>query len=162
MQCQKLIIGLMTLVALTACQDTTFRSAVPDSPVRVYINTNEWEFVHFKPSNTGATLTIDKSGFHMNGKTMGLRPNDYCGYRGLVVIVDNNNRYSAFDCCCPHCVYEPDGVVETDGIYARCRHCGEEYDLSWGYGLPQHGIAKQALRKYTCIYSGDQLTISSH
>lgn len=148
-------------VALCGCEDTSFRSAVPNSLVRININTNEWEFVHFKPDNVGQILVIDEQGFHLNGKTLGRKEIDYCGYRGLVVTVDNNSTYSAFDLCCPNCVYEPDGVVKIDGIYGRCPHCGEEYDISWGYGNPQHGISNECLRKYNCRYTGERLIIEN-
>lgn len=152
---------MFAVLVLCSCEGTSFRSAVPNAPVSIRINTNEWEWVHFKPANIGAIMTVDKQGFHLNGKTYSIRRQDYYGYRGLVVVVDNNGQHSAFDMCCPNCVYQNDGTVEIDGMFARCPHCGEEYDLSWGYANPQKGIAKQCLRKYTCTYSGEILTITN-
>ena len=152
-----LVLWLLFL-ALMGCENTTYRSSVPNRPVQLSINTAAGMYVHFVRENIGAYVVVDPTGYHFNGQTLPLTGTDYYGYSGVVVCVDNNQNYSAFDLCCPHCVkqYAP---CEVDGIFAVCPICGEHYDLSFGYGTPTKGISHEALRKYITLYTYPRLTI---
>jgi nitrite reductase/ring-hydroxylating ferredoxin subunit len=143
---------------LTSCEDTTFRSSVPTRPVQLTINTAAGIYVHFVRENIGATVVVDPEGYHFNGQTLPLTGTDYYGFSGVVIYVDNNQQYSAFDLCCPHCIKQYDHCY-IDGCFAVCPVCGEEYDLSFGYATPMKGISKEALRKYTTFYSYPRLTV---
>ena len=159
MRFSKFIYILSALAVLfTGCEGTTFKSSVPSRPVQLTVDTRAGIYVHFVRENIGASLVVDTAGYHFNKQTLPLTPADYIGYAGVVVYVDNYNQYSAFDLCCPHCInkHHP---CQIDGCFAECPLCGEQYDLSFGYGLPIQGISKEALRKYRADYNGAKLYI---
>lgn len=158
MRFSKRLYIIVLAVLLTACENTTFRSSVPSRPVQLTIDTRAGIYVHFVRENIGACLVVDKDGFHFNKQTLPLTSTDYYGYAGVVVYVDNNNQYSAFDLCCPHCISK-NNPCEIDGCFAVCPICGEQYDLSFGYGLPVQGISHEALRKYKSDFNGTRLYI---
>ena len=148
---------LLFLLALCACDThTTYRSSVPSYPVNIRINTYEGTYVHFVHIYT--YLIVDEKGYHFNGQTMPRKETDRFGYAGVVVYIDGNGNYSAYDMACPNCVSQKD-PVEVDGMLAICPLCGEEYDLGSGYATPQKGISNEALRRYSLIVSNRVITI---
>ncbi len=149
---------VLLAVLLTACKDTTFKSSVPTRPVQLTINTSAGMYVHFVRENIGAYVIVDPAGYHFNGQTLPLTGTDYYGFAGVVIYVDNDQHYSAFDLCCPKCINQVQHCT-IDGYYAVCPICGEHYDLSFGYGTPSKGISKEALRKYVTSYSPPRLNI---
>jgi len=155
----QLIIGLLFGLFFSSCENTTVRSSVPTYPVRLSINTNMGEFVHFIPENTYDYITIDKKGYHYRNYTQALAATDMIGYAGVVVFIGGDGVYNAFDMCCPHCL-KPNEPVEMDGFFGVCPICGEAYDLSYGFAVPTKGIGKEALRRYPVINNGGKLTIS--
>lgn len=157
MRCSRWYI-ILALFFLTSCEDTTFRSAVPSRPVQLTINTAAGMYVHFVRENIGACVVVDPDGYHFNGQTLPLTPTDYYGFSGVVIYVTNDQNYAAFDLCCPHCIKQFEHC-QIDGCYAVCPICGEQYDLSFGYGTPSKGISKEALRRYTAVYAYPRLTI---
>ena len=150
---------LLFLPAFCACDThTTYRSSVPSYPVNIRINTYEGTYVHFVPENTTLYMIVDKDGYHFNGQTMPRKETDRFGYAGVVVYIDGNGNYSAYDMACPNCVSQKD-PVKVDGMYAVCPLCGEEYNLYIGYATPQKGISNEALRRYSLIVSNRVITI---
>ena len=150
---------MLFFLTLTACDThTTYRSSVPSYPVNIRINTNEGVYVHFVPENIYTFLTVDDKGCHFNGQIDPRLVTDRFGYAGVVVYIDGNGNYSAYDMACPHCVKQ-DTPVEIDGMLATCPICGEEYDLGTGYATPQKGISNEALRRYDLIVSNGVITI---
>lgn len=148
---------LLFLLAFCACDThTTYRSSVPSYPVNIRINTYEGTYVHFVHIYT--YLIVDEKGYHFNGQTMPRKETDRFGYAGVVVYIDGNGNYSAYDMACPHCVKQ-DEPVEVDVMLATCPLCGEEYDLGTGYATPQKGISNEALRRYDLIVSNGVITI---
>ena len=148
---------LLFLLALCACDThTTYRSSVPSYPVNIRINTYEGTYVHFVHIYT--YLIVDEKGYHFNGQTMPRKETDRFGYAGVVVYIDGNGNYSAYDMACPNCVSQKD-PVKVDGMLAICPLCGEEYDLGSGYATPQKGISDEALRRYSLIVSNRVITI---
>ena len=83
---------------------------------------------------------------------------DAVGYGGLLVYTTMDERYMACDLCCPKCL-KRDVPVEADGMFAHCPICGEDYDLSYGYGIPTKGIGKERLRPYNASYANGKLLI---
>lgn len=150
---------MLFFLTITACDThTTYRSSVPSYPVNIRINTYEGTYVHFVPENSYTYMIVDKDGYHFNGQTMPRKETDRFGYAGVVVYIDGNGNYSAYDMACPHCVKQ-DTPVEIDGMLATCPLCGEEYDLGTGYATPQKGISDEALRRYSLIVSNGVITI---
>ena len=158
MRCSKIFIGLLfCATALVSCENTTLTSAVPNAPVQLTINTEAGEYVHFITANIGENMIVDGSGYHYHNKTLPLTNTDYYGYAGVIIYITHDQQYAAFDLCCPHCVKrEP---CYLDGFYVVCPRCGEKYDISHGYGTPTQSISKEALRKYSTIYSNHRLTV---
>ena len=148
---KKLTILLIALLAV-GCERTTFRSAVPNYPIHLEINTNVGMFVHFVPENVSTYLIVNERGFHLNGITQPLTVTDAYGYAGTVIYIDGVHPYGAYDLCCPHCVRR-NKPCEVDGMYAICPECGEEYDIYLGNGYPRKGISKEPLKEYKTIYN---------
>ena len=85
------IIGIF--VILTACENTNYRSSVPNTPVNyiVYITR---EHPNFVVENGFQSMSITKRTFQ----------EEYIGYAGLLIWVGMDNTYHAADLCCPYCV----------------------------------------------------------
>lgn len=152
------VLIILLSIFLWACEGyTTFRSSVPTYPVGLDLNLQQACLVHFTTSNTGAHLEFTRT-HYPEGLTR--IASDALGYGGILVYVTWDERYAAWDMCCPNCL-SPDDPVEVDGMFATCPNCGEQYDLSYGYGTPSRGIAKEALRRYTCVVGNHKLRITN-
>ncbi len=143
------LIGL--LFVLVACEDVNRRSSVPNMPVNYTVHITR-EHPHFVVENGFQTMTIIKKQFI----------EDYIGYAGLLIWVGMDNEYHAADLCCPYCV-QRNRPLEVDGLFAVCKLCGEQYDISYGIGNPTKGVTKEPLKRYNTSYrnmaTGAQLHI---
>lgn len=157
---KRLYVGILilALIGLTGCEDTTIKSSVPTAPVQLTINTEAGLYVHFVPANVGEALIVDGAGYHFHGQTIPLTSTDYYGYSGVLIYITQDQQYAAFDLCCPHCKKRA-VPCRLDGFYLVCPTCDEHYDVSHGYGTPIKGVSKEALRKYTTVYSNHRLTV---
>ena len=155
-----LIIGLAGLL-LCGCEKNPLQSSVPRYPVNVTIDTRSGVFVHFIPTALNTYVTVNEDGYFYNGqKVQPLSVLDAYGYGGVVVYVDINGQYNAFDLACPYCAARSSRQPCTvDGIYAVCPSCGEHYDLGTGTGVPQKGIADEQMLRLTLTNSSGRLTI---
>lgn len=133
---RRLLAFILITVTMLACESKSIVNPVPNYPVSMELNILA-EFPHFTQSNIGASLTFTQPRY----------PTERVGYAGLLIFVNFNEQYSAFDLCCPHCV-DRATPIEVDGIFAHCPICGEEYDLSYGLGVPTKKIAENYLRSY--------------
>ena len=147
---------LICLLTLTGCEQVNY-SPIPKAPVQLTINTEAGAYVHFVTANIGEYIIVDGSGYHYHGQTLPLTNTDYYGYAGTLIYITHDQHYAAFDLCCPHCIKREPCYV--DGFYVICPICGEKYDVSHGFGTPTQSISKQALRKYSAIYTNHRLTI---
>ena len=147
---------LICLLTLTGCEQVNY-SPIPKAPVQLTINTEAGAYVHFVTANIGEYIIVDGSGYHYHGQTLPLTNTDYYGYAGTLIYITHDQHYAAFDLCCPHCIKREPCYV--DGFYVICPICGERYDVSHGFGTPTQSISKQALRKYSAIYTNHRLTI---
>jgi len=151
---------LMAALLLCSCKDTTFKSSVPVYPVRVKINMDLGEFVHFRNQVQGDYIEVHKDGFSYNGKWVYPLGDAMYGYGGVLVYVGING-YDAYDLACPYCAGR--GQCQTctiDGIYAVCPHCGEQYDLASGTAMPQKSISKETLKRLKIVSSSNILTVT--
>ena len=143
------IIGIF--VILTACENTNYRSSVPNTPVNyiVYITR---EHPNFVVENGFQSMSITERTFQ----------EEYIGYAGLLIWVGMDNTYHAADLCCPYCVRR-DKPLYIDGLFAKCEICGEQYDISYGYCVPTKGITTEPMKIYRTSYrnmaTGAQLHI---
>ena len=138
------LIGLALL--LTGCGNDK-SNPVPSYPVYLDLDITA-QFPHFVPANGFQTMTFTTRRYER----------EYIGYGGVLVVSAMDGQYHALDLCCPVCLLR-DSVVQTDGIYAVCPICGEQYDVSYGMGLPMKGKSKWALREYKCFRDGGHLII---
>lgn len=154
--------ALAMALAMAGCnRGIVYNSSVPNAPVQLSINTKDAHFVHFIPANIGTWVSVDRDGFHINSDkvSLPLTFSDYYGYAGVVMVVNCYSEYSAFDLCCPHCLTKYPHLTVKDGSTAVCPICGEEYNMAFGLGTPMKGISHEALKRYSCMYSGDRLTV---
>ena len=131
-------IGLVIILLLTfsACEDVNRRSSVPNMPVNYTLYITR-EHPHFVVENGFQTMPITEKQFL----------EQYLGYAGLLVWVGMDNHYHAADLCCPYCV-QRNKPLTIDGLYAVCQLCGEQYDISYGFGNPTQGVTKESLKRY--------------
>lgn len=141
------IASILLGMTLWACTSNSIVNPVPNYPVSMEVNILA-EYPKFTTSNIGASLCFTAPRF----------PTERVGYAGLLLFVNFNEQYNAFDLCCPNCVLR-NKPMEVDGIFAVCPECGEEYDLSYGLGSPTQGIAKNFLKKYKTNYNNGKLII---
>lgn len=145
---------------LASCEGTTFKSSVPVYPVRVKINMDLGEFVHFRNQAQGDYIEVHPDGFTYNGKWIYPLGDNMYGYGGVLVYVSVNG-YDAYDMACPYCAgHGMRNSCTIDGMYAVCPHCGEQYDLASGTAMPQKSISKETLKRLQIISSSNTLTIS--
>lgn len=129
------MIGLVVM-AMCSCQPVELVNPVPNYPVNLELNITA-EYPHFTSDNVGSHLCFYTPRY----------PNDRVGYAGVVAFVYFDQAYCAFDLCCPNCL-KRDQPLTIDGIYAQCPVCGEQYDMSFGLGVPQRGISQHYLKRY--------------
>lgn len=160
---RRLVIVLGVLLTFFGCKDerNSLQSSVPRYPVNVTINTKVGEFVHFQPTATLTYVFVDAAGYHYNGRVVQpLSVLDAYGYGGVVVYIDINGNYNAFDMACPYCAAQAKvRPCLIDGIFAKCPECEEEYDLGSGTAAPQKGIAQEALLRLTVNNNSGQITV---
>lgn len=151
----------MLVLLCPSCENqNTFQSSVPRYPVNVTIDTRSGVFVHFVPSALNTYVLVDEEGYHYNGQVVQRSVLDAIGYGGVVVYIDINGQYNAFDLACPDCAGRGKRMpCHIDGIHAVCPACGEHYDVGSGTAAPQKGIAKESLLRLPINNAGGQLTI---
>ena len=146
-------IVISLIILLSACENANYRSSVPTVPVSFTLNITQ-EYPHFVLDNGFQTMTITQKQFL----------EQYLGYAGLLVWVGMDNAYHAADLCCPYCV-QRNKPLTIDGLYAVCQLCGEQYDISYGFGNPTKGVTKESLKRYYTSFrntpTGMQLQISN-
>lgn len=143
----KKLLPILFLCLLWSCGETTFVSSVPSYPVHMEINILA-EYPNFVPTGGIQALTFTSPRY----------PTERVGYAGLLIYTAFDEHYHACDLCCPKCLLQ-NRPIEVDGMFARCPNCGEEYDLSYGYGTPTRGISRERLRPYTANYANGKLIV---
>lgn len=141
---------LSILFFTTGCGETVV-STIPDYPVNFEMNLVT-EYNTF--NSPGQVHYFDKR----------RKETDRIGYGGLIVCVNYEGRYMAFDLACP---YEAKSDVraypdaEGSALTATCSKCGSTFNIyDDEYARPQSGPATQGLKKYqTAITSSGILRI---
>lgn len=146
----RLILLLVLVLGVTACNENNSTS-VPNSPVRLSVNTR-MEYTGFVPTSLNSYIVVDSKGYHYNKNVYPLKYGEYCGFAGVIIYITMNGEYAAFDCGCPHCL-DKTKPIQPNGIYAVCPTCHEEYELDYGIGNPTKGVTKEYLRRYTTSYN---------
>lgn len=136
-----LLVMLIIGFVVTGCENVNRRSSVPYVRVNYTLHITR-EFPHFVTDNGFQTITI----------TQGRFEKEYVGYAGLLIWVGMDNNYHAADLCCPHCV-KRNKPLTVDRMFAVCELCGEQYDISWGFGFPTKGITDEPLKQYNTSFT---------
>ena len=153
-------IALFLLLVLSGCtpQGT---SSVPSYPVQITLDTRIGQYVSFVPANLNDYVLVTKEGIRYHGVLYARDMGTYYGYAGVVVNINMNQTYSAFDLCCPVCLDRTKPIV-IDGGFADCPTCGESYELMNGMGTPSKGISREALRRYPTRYYDGQVQVYNY
>ena len=135
------------LFVLSSC-DTNFNqiSPIPDAPVSYTLNILRDAPQLMTPGNSVAITEPNKQG-------------QYIGYSGLLICYGLDDKYYAFDLCCPH-EHRRDIRVEVDMIFAVCPECGSQFDVGFGSGFCNKGESKYPLKRYTVTRTGDYLRVT--
>lgn len=78
------------------------------------------------------------------------------GYGGVLLVCGYENIRYAYDLACPVEVDPSVIIYVDDDNLGHCKTCGSTYDVFWGSGAPNSGVAaekKYSLRKYYISYS---------
>ena len=128
---------LSCITLFSACRNTD-DSSIPDVPV--YLNLN----LSINYNTFKAPLQYEY--FTEKDEASGVYNT---GYAGVLVNINMDSRYCAFDMCCPH-EKQKDVRVYPDksGGWATCEKCGSQFDLVYGYGQVSKGPAKEGLKRY--------------
>ena len=151
---------LCVLLCVSCKDDTTLQSSVPRYPVNITIDTRSGSFVHFKPEAINTFVLVDEEGYHYNGEIVQRSVLDAIGYGGVVVYIDINGKYNAWDLACPYCAARGKrSPCAISGIMAHCHECDEQYDIGSGTAAPQRGVAKEYLLRIPVLDNDGKLTI---
>ena len=134
-------------IFLGSCNDNVI-SSIPDFPV--YLNLNLTSTYPTFRNSYNKSLTFETV----------ILATDRVGYGGILVYTGFDGNYYAFDMACPYEVKQSIRVHPNGLGQAVCEGCGSVFDIGYGNGYPASGKAKEALKRYKTILSGDVLIIS--
>lgn len=134
------------ILILSGCDDN-YISSIPPYPVNLQLNLTS-TYPTFR-NNINSILLFEKP----------IQVNDLVGFGGILMYVDFNGNYCAFDLACPHEADQKIKVVPNDLGQVVCEGCGTVYNISYGIGDPVKGPSKEVLKKYKTSLQGDWLYV---
>lgn len=141
---------LLLAITLSGCNDNVV-SSIPDYPVYLALNLTT-TYPTFRNS-INQYLVFKKA----------VLVSDLIGYGGILVYTDLTGDYCAYDLSCPYEAKRTIRVVpNTDEAHAVCEGCGSVFNIGDGIGEPLSGPAKQTLKRYKTILSGDVLYVTNN
>jgi nitrite reductase/ring-hydroxylating ferredoxin subunit len=148
----KRLLYCLLALALNSC-DETYTSSIPYSQVYLELDLTFEDkdlasLSAYKIYTSGnINQSVEKTGF--GGVLV------YHGISGA-----GTDAYYAFDTACPH-EANRSVTVEVDGehLHATCPECGSKYDLLFGLGNPVSGPAREELRSYQVVLSGNKIYV---
>jgi hypothetical protein len=142
-------LGLAASGLLTACNSNTDpTTAIPNVPVNVQLDLRDQQ---------NKALLFD-------GGVVSIPPgsaNGQGGVKGIYVVRQNANSYSAFERNCPYQPLSACATVTLDKssrLFFRDSCCTSQFDLR---GMVTGGPAPRSLRQYSTSLSGSLLTITN-
>ena len=141
--------GLLLAIALSGCNDNVI-SSIPNYPVSLALNLTT-TYPTFR--NSINRYLVFKKAIYVT---------DMVGYGGILVYTDFNGDYCAYDLSCPYEAKRTVRVVPNEVGHAVCEGCGSVFNISDGIGEPLSGPAKQTLKRYKTILSGDVLYVTNN
>jgi len=144
---KKIIFSAFLAITLVSCYDNVI-SSIPDYPVNLQLNLTT-TYPTFKNSVNQFLL------FEVR-----IKETDRIGFGGILVYTGLDGNYYAFDMACPYEAKYNIRVYPNEIGQAVCKSCGSVFDIGYGIGNPSKGPAKEVLKRYRAILSGDMLYIS--
>jgi len=146
----KLIASTIILLSLVSCNKTqvNVESPVPKCTVSLTINIM-----------VDAPILDTQGGYYVIKEPR--KYGEYIGYSGVVVFHGFDDRFYAYDICCPHeCKREVVLEPSMAGV-ATCKECGSEFDIGFGSGQPTKSPATLPMRRYTTTVSGYNIRVTN-
>ncbi len=154
------IVFIFIAWSITAC-DETYISPIPDYPVYLELNL----------TSSYPTFTTPNQSLLFENP---IKATDRLGYGGILVYIDFEGNYRAFDMSCPNEAETDIKVYPNDLGQVVCVECKSVYDISYGIGNPIDGPAydqtygtdtddakKIFLKSYKTTRQGDYLYINN-
>lgn len=145
-----IIVLLIITIVASSCRQTNINV---DSPVPKYtVNLNVNIMVD-------APILDTQGGYFVI--TEPRKYGEYIGFGGVVIFHGFDDRFYAYDLCCPYeCKREICVEPSMAGI-ATCPKCGSEYDIGFGSGQATKLPSKYPLRRYTTVVSGYNIRVTN-
>ena len=148
-----ILVSFACTVLLMGCEGN-YVSSIPDYPVFLDID------LRLAPYNT--TLKNNNNSYVLFEKPrMGKELTDRIGYGGIIVYVNFEGEYCAFDLSCPHEALQSVKVKPNGLGQLVCDSCNSVYDISFGVGHPIEGPSKEGLKRYKTSLQGDLLRVTN-
>lgn len=147
---RKTIVLIIALLILVSCNETQVNvdSPVPKYTVSLTLNVM-----------VDAPILDTQGGFFVVKEPR--KYGEYIGFGGIVIFHGFDDRFYAYDLCCPHeCKREICVEPSMAGI-ATCPKCGSEYDIGFGSGQPTKAPSVYPLRRYTVTVSGYNIRVTN-
>ncbi|MBQ0007351.1 MAG: hypothetical protein KBT40_01340 [bacterium] len=144
----KYLVLVLTVLFSVGCEKVNEESPVPKYPVSYSI-----DYLIYAP------ILDTQGGYYV--VTTPTEYNQYLGFSGLLIFHGFDDRFYAFDLCCPYeCNREIRIVPESTGR-ATCPECGSEYDIGFGTGRPTKGPSTKVLRRYNVSVTGSVVRVTN-
>lgn len=131
----KSYIFVFLVIFLFGCSEDEQRR-IPESPVYIELNLMG-EYSTFR--NAYDTVVFDKRKLEI----------ERIGYGGILVNIDYEGKYHAYDLCCPNEVDRNIRIFpNSTGTQAECRICGSVFEIWNGTGMVSKGPSKWNLKRY--------------
>ncbi|MDR2809239.1 MAG: (2Fe-2S)-binding protein [Tannerellaceae bacterium] len=148
---KRLLFCLLAL-AISAC-DKTYTSGIPYSQVYLELDLT-FEDKDLIPLSAYKIYTAKNINQHV----------EKAGFGGVLVYHGLNgaatDAYYAFDTACPHEANRSVTVeIDNEHLHAVCPKCNSTYDLLYGLGNPVSGPAREQLKPYRIVVSGNKIYV---
>ncbi len=135
-----LLLPVIILFLLSACNDDAVSPAIPNVPVNIQLNVTSLQYPE---------LRRDGGYVYLSG-----------GYKGILLVRQNAATYLAFERACTYMPTEPCAQVEVDesNLFIVDDCCGSQFNFS---GQVTSGPAAYGLKQYATALSGSILYITN-
>ncbi len=142
------MIMVLLLGVFTSCENLEKENPVPEFRVELTLNLLQ-----------DAPMLDIQGGYYEITKPF--KVGQYLGYGGLMIFHTFDDKFVAYDMCCPHEASDTAKVsTEMTGM-ATCEKCKSVYDVGFSLGYPVSGPTRYPLRKYNVYQSGYILHVTN-
>ncbi|HOI27721.1 MAG TPA: hypothetical protein PLN63_07865 [Paludibacteraceae bacterium] len=142
---------LLVGIVLSSCKEEVEEaSSIPNCDV--LIETNATDYVTLKIVNNYVT--------YVRSATALMPTNFELGYGGILIYRDQDDKIQGCDLACP-VEASRSVLVDVKMPFATCPQCGSRFDLTFGFAAPCGGPAKETLKRYKAIDTGNKIVVSN-